>query len=80
MNLASAYGHPAEVMDMSFANQALTAKYINENSEKLENKVYTVPPEIDNTVAKLKLDAMGIKTESLTNEQKTYLSSWTMGT
>jgi len=80
VNLASAYGHPAEVMDMSFANQALTAKYINENSEKLENKVYTVPPEIDNTVAKLKLDAMGIKTESLTNEQKTYLSSWTMGT
>ncbi|NMG83747.1 MAG: adenosylhomocysteinase [Methanosarcinales archaeon] len=80
VNLASAYGHPPEVMDMSFANQALTAKYINENSEKLENNVYTVPPEIDNTVAKLKLDAMGIKTESLTNEQKTYLSSWTMGT
>ncbi|RZB31394.1 MAG: adenosylhomocysteinase [Candidatus Argoarchaeum ethanivorans] len=80
VNLASAYGHPPEVMDMSFANQALTAKYINENSEKLENKVYTVPPEIDNTVAKLKLDAMGIKTESLTSEQKTYLSSWTMGT
>ncbi|CAD6494225.1 MAG: Adenosylhomocysteinase [Candidatus Argoarchaeum ethanivorans] len=80
VNLASAYGHPPEVMDMSFANQALTAKYINENSEKLENKVYTVPPEIDNTVAKLKLDAMGIKTESLTSEQKNYLSSWTMGT
>ena len=80
VNLASAYGHPPEVMDMSFANQALTAKYINENSEKLENNVYTVPPEIDNTVAKLKLDAMGIKTESLTGEQKTYLSSWTMGT
>ncbi|CAD6493805.1 MAG: Adenosylhomocysteinase [Candidatus Argoarchaeum ethanivorans] len=80
VNLASAYGHPPEVMDMSFANQALTVKYINENSEKLENKVYTVPPEIDNTVAKLKLDAMGIKTESLTGEQKTYLSSWTMGT
>ena len=80
VNLASAYGHPPEVMDMSFANQALTAKYINENSEKLENKVYTVPPEIDNTVAKLKLDAMGIKTELLTSEQKKYLSSWTMGT
>ena len=80
VNLASAYGHPSEVMDMSFANQALAVKYISENYNKLENKVYAVPTEIDRTVARLKLDAMGIKIEELTPEQKNYLSSWTMGT
>ncbi|CAD7771427.1 Adenosylhomocysteinase [Candidatus Methanoperedenaceae archaeon GB50] len=80
VNLASAYGHPSEVMDMSFANQALAVKYISENHERLEKRVYPVPPEIDRTVARLKLDAMGIKIEELTPEQKNYLSSWTMGT
>ncbi len=80
VNLASAYGHPSEVMDMSFANQALAVKYISENHERLEKRVYPVPSEIDRTVARLKLDAMGIKIEELTPEQKNYLSSWTMGT
>ncbi|CAD7771321.1 Adenosylhomocysteinase [Candidatus Methanoperedenaceae archaeon GB37] len=80
VNLASAYGHPSEVMDMSFANQALAVKYISENHDRLERRVYPVPPEIDRTVARLKLDAMGIKIEELTPEQKNYLSSWTMGT
>jgi len=80
VNLASAYGHPSEVMDMSFANQALAVKYISENHDRLEKRVYPVPPEIDRTVARLKLDAMGIKIEELTPEQKNYLSSWTMGT
>ncbi|MFQ6071731.1 MAG: adenosylhomocysteinase [Methanosarcinales archaeon] len=80
VNLASAYGHPPEVMDMSFANQALCVQYIVENGDKLENKVYKVPTDIDNKVAKLKLDAMDIKIETLTPEQDKYLHSWTMGT
>lgn len=80
INLASAYGHPPEVMDMSFANQALAVKYIHENSPNLGNKVHPVPTEIDNQVAELKLDTMNIKTETLTDEQKEYLSSWTLGT
>ncbi len=80
VNLASAYGHPSEVMDMSFANQALAVKYISENHDRLERRVYPVPSEIDRTVARLKLDAMGIKIEELTPEQKNYLSSWTIGT
>ncbi|MFQ6072765.1 MAG: adenosylhomocysteinase, partial [Methanosarcinales archaeon] len=80
VNLASAYGHPPEVMDMSFANQALCVQYIVENGDKLENKVYKVPTDIDNKVAKLKLDAMGIKIETLTPEQDKYLHSWEMGT
>lgn len=80
INLASAYGHPPEVMDMSFANQALTVKYIIENAANLENEVYPVPTEIDNSVAKLKLEALGVEIERLTEEQEKYLSSWTLGT
>ncbi len=80
INLASAFGHPPEVMDMSFANQALAVKYINEKGKTLENHVYKVPVEIDSMVAKLKLEAMGIETETLTKEQEKYLHSWTMGT
>ena len=79
VNLASAEGHPAEVMDMSFANQALCVEYIAKN-EKMPPKVYTVPKEIDETVAKLKLDAMKIKIDKLTEEQKEYLATWEMGT
>jgi adenosylhomocysteinase len=79
VNLASAEGHPAEVMDMSFANQALCAEYIAKKG-KMSPKVYTVPKEIDETVAKLKLSAMKIKIDELTDEQKKYLATWEMGT
>ena len=79
VNLAAAEGHPSEVMDMSFANQALCSEYIAK-SEKLETKVYSVPKEIDETVAELKLQAMGVKIDALTEEQKKYLSTWEMGT
>jgi len=80
INLASAYGHPPEVMDMSFANQALSVRYIAENGPSLEKKVYSVPAEIDQRVARLKLEAMGIETETLTPEQYEYLHSWQIGT
>ncbi len=80
VNLASAFGHPPEVMDMSFANQALAVRYIVEHGDKLDNQVYPVPSEIDEEVASLKLDAMGITIEKLTAEQDEYLHSWTMGT
>jgi adenosylhomocysteinase len=80
VNLAAAEGHPAAVMDMSFANQALGARYMLENHNKLENKVYVVPEEIDREIARLKLTAMGIRIDSLTDEQKAYLSSWQEGT
>jgi adenosylhomocysteinase len=80
INLASAEGHPASVMDMSFANQALTAEYLAKNSDQLENKVYTVPDEIDREIARLKLDAMGIEIDVLTAEQVKYLNSWEEGT
>ncbi|OEU59277.1 MAG: adenosylhomocysteinase [Desulfuromonadales bacterium C00003094] len=80
VNLASAFGHPPEVMDMSFANQALAVRYIVEHGDKLDNQVHPVPPEIDEEVASLKLDAMGITIEKLTAEQDEYLHSWTMGT
>ncbi len=80
INLAAAYGHPPEVMDMSFANQALAVRYIVENGRRLEKKVYPVPVEIDRRVAELKLDAMGLKIEKLTPEQDKYLHSWQMGT
>ncbi|HEV8596899.1 MAG TPA: adenosylhomocysteinase [Candidatus Dormibacteraeota bacterium] len=80
INLASAEGHPAAVMDMSFANQALCAEYIAKNAEQLEHKVYDVPVEIDSEVARLKLRAMGIKIDTLTDEQRRYLSSWEEGT
>jgi len=80
VNLSCAYGHPSEVMDMSFADQALSVKYIVENKEKLENKVYSVPKEIDDEVATRKLEAMEIEIERLTEEQVKYLNSWEMGT
>jgi len=80
INLAAAEGHPASVMDMSFANQALCAEYIAKNADGLEKKVYSVPKEIDEQVAKLKLESMGIKIDELTEEQNKYLSEWTMGT
>jgi adenosylhomocysteinase len=80
VNLAAAEGHPSSVMDMSFANQALCAEYITKNYKKFENKVYSVPEEIDREIARLKLKAMGIKIDTLTKEQKKYLKSWEMGT
>jgi len=79
VNLAAAEGHPSEVMDMSFANQALCVEYLAKN-EKLSPKVYLVPREIDGMVAKLKLDAMRIKMDELTDEQKKYLATWETGT
>jgi len=80
VNLASAYGHPPEVMDMSFANQALCARYIVENHDKLQNEVYPVPKAIDEEIARLKLKSMNVEIEVLTEEQKKYLSSWDLGT
>jgi adenosylhomocysteinase len=80
INLAGAEGHPAAVMDMSFANQALCAEYIAKNATQLEHKVYDVPEEIDSEVARLKLHAMGIAIDTLTDEQRRYLSSWEEGT
>jgi adenosylhomocysteinase len=79
VNLAAAEGHPSEVMDMSFANQALCAAYMAKTA-KMPPKVYTVPKDIDETVAELKLKAMGIKIDELTSEQKKYLATWKMGT
>lgn len=80
INLASAEGHPASVMDMSFANQALSAEYMAKNADKLEKKVYSVPAEIDNEIARLKLASMGVKIDVLTDEQLHYLNSWEEGT
>ncbi|HIP97955.1 MAG TPA: adenosylhomocysteinase, partial [Aquifex aeolicus] len=80
VNLAAAEGHPASVMDMSFANQALSARYIAQNRGKLENKVYPVPKEIDERVARLKLAALGVEIDELTPEQIKYLQSWEFGT
>jgi adenosylhomocysteinase len=80
INLAGAEGHPAAVMDMSFANQALCAEYIAKHAAELEKKVYDVPVEIDGEVARLKLQAMGIAIDTLTEEQRRYLSSWEEGT
>jgi adenosylhomocysteinase len=80
INLAAAEGHPASVMDMSFANQALCMEYLVKNQGKLEKKVYSVPEEIDKKVASLKLDSMGIKIDNLTPEQQEYLNSWQEGT
>ena len=79
VNLAAAEGHPSEVMDMSFANQALSSEFIAK-SAKLQTKVLTVPKEIDENVAELKLKSMGVKIDELTAEQKKYLSTWEMGT
>jgi len=80
INLAAAEGHPSCVTDMSFANQALCLKYIVENNNKLKTKVYPVPEEIDKEIARLKLQSMGIQIDSLTPEQKKYLTSWKEGT
>ena len=80
INLAAAEGHPASVMDMSFANQALCLEYIVKNSEMLKPKVYSVPEEIDKQIARLKLSSMGIDIDSLSPEQKEYLTSWEQGT
>ncbi len=80
INLAAAEGHPAVVMDMSFANQALCAEYMAKNAKTLGPKVHTVPKEIDQTVARLKLECMGVAIDKLTPEQERYLASWSEGT
>jgi adenosylhomocysteinase len=80
LNLSAAEGHPASVMDMSFANQALSAEYLVKEGENLQKKVYCVPEFIDKEIARLKLESMGIKIDKLTEEQVRYLSSWQMGT
>jgi adenosylhomocysteinase len=80
INLSAAEGHPASVMDMSFANQALCAEFAVENGETLERRVYDVPPDIDAEIARLKLEALGARIDTLTEEQQAYLSSWDMGT
>ncbi|MFH1426582.1 MAG: adenosylhomocysteinase [Candidatus Kerfeldbacteria bacterium] len=80
INLASAEGHPASVMDMSFANQALAAEYIAKNHESMVPKVYSLPEEMDNKIAELKLRSMKITLDTLTPEQQEYLSSWQVGT
>jgi adenosylhomocysteinase len=76
INLAAAEGHPASVMDMSFANQALAAGYIVREAKNLEPRVYRVPQEIDQEIARLKLVSMGVRIDQLTEEQARYLSSW----
>jgi len=80
VNLAAAEGHPSSVMDMSFANQALSAEYMAQKGDKMEKKVYPVPSAIDKEIARLKLESMGVQIDTLTPEQKKYLSSWEMGT
>ena len=80
INLASAEGHPPDVMDMSFANQALAAEFLVQNKGKLKTDVYVVPKELDDMIAQLKLESLGIKIDSLTKEQRIYLSSWNEGT
>lgn len=80
VNLAAADGHPAEIMDMSFSLQAKAAEYIKDNHERLDPKVYVLPREVDEMVAKIKLAAMGVKIEELTEEQRKYLASWEHGT
>lgn len=80
VNLAAAEGHPPSVMDMSFANQSLAAEYVAKNYKKLKSKVYIVPQIIDEKIAKIKLQTMGVKIDTLTPEQKKYLASWELGT
>jgi adenosylhomocysteinase len=80
INLAAAEGHPAAVMDMSFANQALCAEHVAHNHAKLEKRVYPVPHEIDAEIARLKLASMNVQIDELTAEQQQYLSSWESGT
>ena len=79
INLTSAEGHPASVMDMSFANQALSAEYMNQNAKTLEKNVYGVPQEIDTEIARLKLLSLGVGIDTLTEEQERYLASWQEG-
>ena len=80
INLAAAEGHPASVMDMSFATQALSTEFVVKQAGKLTAKVYNVPREIEDWIAKFKLKSMNINIDELTEEQKEYLSSWEMGT
>jgi adenosylhomocysteinase len=80
INLAAAEGHPASVMDMSFADQALSVEYMVKNFKTLEKRVYKVPEELDKRVAKLKLESVGIKIDRLTPEQEEYLAGWSEGT
>jgi adenosylhomocysteinase len=80
LNLSAAEGHPAIVMDMSFANQALGARYIKENADKMDNRVYVIPEDIDKEIARLKLETMGMEIDRLSDEQVNYLSSWRSGT
>jgi adenosylhomocysteinase len=80
VNLSAAEGHPAQVMDMSFANQALSAEYVVQHAGELERKVYVVPTEIDEEIARLKLETMGVDIDQLTEEQARYLASWDEGT
>ena len=80
INLAAAEGHPAAVMDMSFANQALSAEYLLQHAAELGRQVYPVPEPIDRQIARLKLEAMGIQADRLTSEQEHYLASWSEGT
>lgn len=80
VNLSAAEGHPASVMDMSFANQALGAEYMLDNAKQLQPRVYTIPAGIDKEIARLKLHAMGVRIDTLTDEQDAYLNSWESGT
>ena len=80
INLAAAEGHPASVMDMSFANQALSAEYMVKNHAKLEKRVYAVPENLDRQVARMKLESMGVAIDKLTPEQEEYLAGWSEGT
>jgi adenosylhomocysteinase len=80
INLAAAEGHPSSVMDMSFANQALSAEYMAKKHKSLQKKVYPVPGHIDREIARLKLESMNVEIDALTAEQEKYLSSWEMGT
>jgi adenosylhomocysteinase len=80
INLSSAEGHPAAVMDMSFANQALAAEYLVKHASELTPQVYCVPENIDRHIAKLKLESMGVSIDKLTPEQEQYLASWSEGT
>jgi adenosylhomocysteinase len=80
INLAAAEGHPASVMDMSFANQALSLEYMAKHIDELEKKVYSVPEDIDQEIARLKLEAMDVQIDTLTEEQIAYLNSWEEGT
>ncbi len=80
INLAAAEGHPASVMDMSFANQSLASEWMVKNADKLEKKVYPVPDDMDREIARLKLESIGCSIDTLTDKQVKYLSSWEEGT